>query len=79
MKWLLPFLMLAPGLGFGPDAPPAQKKAPVVVDGRWPIESLKVEGNHSYSREQVLAIAGLKVGQVVGRAEFEGARDRLVA
>jgi outer membrane protein assembly factor BamA len=80
MKWLIPFLMLAPGLGFGQSPQPAQKKAPpALVDGRWPIESLKVEGNHNYTREQVLAIAALKVGQVVGRTEFDAARDRLIA
>ena len=50
-----------------------------MVQGRWPIESLKVVGNHSYSQEQVLAITGLKVGQVVGRPEFDAARDRLIA
>jgi outer membrane protein assembly factor BamA len=80
MKWLLLFLMLAPGLGFAQAPPPAQKKAgPATVDGRWPIESLKVEGNHSYTAAQVLAVAGLKVGQLVGRTEFDGARDRLLA
>lgn len=72
--------MLAAGLGFGQAPQPAQKKATrAPVDGRWPIESLKVDGNHSYSLEQVLAIAGLKVGQVVGRPEFDAARDRLLA
>ena len=72
--------MLAPAIGFAQTPQPAQKKAPVgPVDGRWPIESLKVEGNHSYSAQQVLAVAGLKVGQVVGRSEFDVARDRLLA
>ena len=72
--------MLAAGLGFAQASQPAQKKATKApVDGRWPIESLKVEGNHSYSLGQVLAIAGLKVGQVVGRVEFDAARDRLLA
>jgi outer membrane protein assembly factor BamA len=83
MKWLLLFLMLAPGLGFAQAPQPAQKKAPAApaapATGRWPIESLQVEGNHSYTPEQVLAIAALKVGQVVGRPEFDAARDRLIA
>jgi outer membrane protein assembly factor BamA len=80
MKWLLLLLMLAPQPGFAQAAQPAQKKATKApIDGRWPIESLKVEGNHNYSVEQVLAIAALKVGQVVGRAEFDVARDRLLA
>jgi outer membrane protein insertion porin family len=79
MKWLLPFLMLAVGSGFAQAPSPAQKKAPAAVDGRWPIESIRIEGNHNYSVQQVLAIAQLKVGQVVGRTEFDTARDRLLA
>jgi outer membrane protein insertion porin family len=79
MKRLLPLLMLAAGLGFAQTAAPAQKKPPSMVDGRWPIESLRVVGNHNYSAQQVLGIAGLKVGQVVGRAEFDVARDRILA
>jgi outer membrane protein assembly factor BamA len=38
-----------------------------------------VEGNHTYTREQIFAVAGLKIGQMAGKAEFEAARDRLVA
>ncbi len=72
--------MLATSLGFAQAPQLAQKKAPAgLVDGRWPIESLKVEGNHNYSVQQVLAVASLKVGQVVGRPEFDVARDRLLA
>jgi outer membrane protein insertion porin family len=71
--------MLFAGWGFAQTAPPAQKKAPVMVDGRWPIEGIKIEGNHNYSVQQVLAIARLRVGQVVGRTEFDAARDRLLA
>src|SRR3984957_11490288 len=77
MKWLLPFLMLAAASAFA--QPPQKKGTGTLVAGRWPIESMKVVGNHSYKPEQVLAITGLKVGQVVGRPEFEAARDRLLA
>ena len=38
-----------------------------------------MEGNKDYTAEQVLAVAGLKVGQMAGRAEFDAARDRLLA
>jgi outer membrane protein insertion porin family len=78
MKWPLLFLMLAPGLGFGQASPPAQKKA-ADAPARWPIDSLQVEGNHSYTPEQVMAVAGLHLGQMAGRPEFEAARDRLLA
>ena len=46
---------------------------------QWPIESLKVEGNHNYTAAQILAVAGMKVGQMAGKPDFEAARDRLVA
>jgi len=83
MRWLLIFLMLAPLAGFAqsPSKRPAQKKAaaPAAVPTKWPIVSLGVEGNRHYSRDQILAVAGLKVGQLAGKEEFDAARDRLVA
>lgn len=45
----------------------------------WPIVSLEVRGNANYSDEQILAVAGLKVGQRVTVKDFEAARDRLGA
>ena len=45
---------------------------------KWPIIKLSVEGNHRYTADQVLAVAGLKIGQLAGKAEFDAARDRLV-
>ncbi len=85
--WLI-FLLLC-ATGFAQTAPartPAKKSAvpkkaaPVVVaPSKWPVETLTVEGNRKYTREQVLAVAGLKVGQLAGKAEFEAARDRLTA
>jgi outer membrane protein insertion porin family len=58
-----------------PAAKPAERAAP----NRWPIESLTVEGNRIFTTSQVLAVAGLKPGQMAGRPEFEAARDRLTA
>jgi outer membrane protein assembly factor BamA len=46
---------------------------------QWPIESLKVEGSHNYTQAQILAVAGLKIGQLAGKPDFEAGRDRLVA
>ena len=90
MRCLL-VLMLAVECGFA-QGPPAQKQKKPPVSGtsaaaasgrapsaRWTIESLSVEGNRAFTREQVLDIAGLKIGQTAGRAEFDAARDRLVA
>src|SRR6266481_3277873 len=45
----------------------------------WPLETLKVEGNQNYTAAQILAVAGLRIGQTVGEPEFEAARQRLDA
>jgi outer membrane protein insertion porin family len=45
----------------------------------WPLDTLSVEGNHAYSQAQVLAVAGLRAGQTVGKPDFEAARERLLA
>ncbi len=45
--------------------------------GAFPIESISVEGNEVYSREQVLAVAQLKVGQAATKQDFEAAYSRL--
>jgi len=78
MSWLLISVMLAAGPGFAQTRPAAQKKS-TPAPAKWPIASLVVEGTHNFTREQVLAIAGLKIGQVAGRPEFDAARDRLTA
>ena len=86
MKWLVFILMLAPACGFGQTKAPARKTAPAksptpaaALAAKYPIDSLEVEGNRNYTSEQVLAVAGLRIGQVVGKEEFEAAHDRLVA
>ena len=45
----------------------------------WPVETLTVEGNHLYKSEQILAVAGLRTGEIAGKSAFEAARDRLNA
>ncbi|HJZ96726.1 MAG TPA: POTRA domain-containing protein [Candidatus Solibacter sp.] len=62
-----------------PRAQSPAKTAPIPVPDKWPIQSLSVEGNRAYTAEQVLGVAGLKVGQPAAKPEFEAARDRLVA
>jgi hypothetical protein len=47
-------------------------KAAEPAASKWPVETLTVEGNHNYKRKQVLAVAGLRVGQVAGKPEFKG-------
>lgn len=55
----------------------AQKKA--AAPQRFPIASLSVEGLKNYPQPLVLAVAGLKIGQLAGKDDFEAARDRLLA
>jgi len=77
--------LLAAAAGF-PQAKAPQKGAPQAPPAaaqqqpdKWPIASLKVEGNANYTAEQVLKVAGLKPGDVAGRRDFEAARERLMA
>jgi outer membrane protein insertion porin family len=84
----LSLLLLAGGSALaqpGTARAPAKKaaapkaEAPAPAPTKWPVEALLVEGNHNYTREQVLQVAGLTLGQLAGKPEFEAARDRLVA
>jgi outer membrane protein insertion porin family len=45
----------------------------------WPIETLTVEGNHAYTSDQILSVAGLHVGQTASKAVFDAAREKLAA
>jgi outer membrane protein assembly factor BamA len=46
---------------------------------KWPIASLAVEGNQTFPTAAILAVAGLAIGQLAGKPEFDAARDRLTA
>src|SRR5277367_4057337 len=56
----------------------APSAAPAVQD-KWPIQTIAVEGNQVFPPAAILAVAGLKIGQVAVKPEFEDARDRLTA
>jgi outer membrane protein insertion porin family len=80
MIWLL--LLLMCGFGAGIPSTFAQSShphKPAARVNRWPVKSLSVEGNRNYTQAQVLVVAGLKIGQMAGKEDFEAARDRLVA
>ncbi len=83
MLWLLIILMCGSFAGIPPafaQSSRAKKTASEPAQPhQWPIQSLKVEGNHNYTATQILAVAGLKVGQMAGKGDFEAAHDRLVA
>ncbi len=54
-------------------APAAASQSP------WPIRALTVKGNRLYSSQQILAAAGLAVGDKVTPKDFEAARQRLLS
>ena len=69
MAFLLAFLLLWPA-----QAAPQANQTPT----RWPIESLSVTGNSRYPADRIIAICGLKLGQVAGKEELDAARIRLL-
>src|SRR5437763_16871751 len=65
---------------------PARKQAPkppapaaAVDPAKWPLESFSIKGNSHFTREQIIALSGLQLGKPVTKADFDAARDRLVA
>jgi outer membrane protein assembly factor BamA len=79
MQRLLILLMLAAACGFAQSRADRKTAPAAPAPVKWPLESIDVEGVHHYTREQVLAASGLKIGQLAGRPEFEAARDKLLA
>ena len=72
-------VLLITTLGIAQTRTHRTKPAPTVADqSSWPLTSLTVSGNQSYTREQILMVAGLKLGQSVSKQAFEAARDRLL-
>lgn len=45
----------------------------------FPLSAIHVEGNQLYSPQQLIQASGLRPGQLVSKAEFDAARDRLLA
>ncbi|MBV6431429.1 MAG: Outer membrane protein assembly factor BamA [Bryobacteraceae bacterium] len=56
-----------------PKAQPGPEEKP-----RFPIVSLKVDGNHIFHTDRILAVAGIRLGEEANEAAFEAARNRLV-
>jgi outer membrane protein assembly factor BamA len=56
----------------------APKPAPAPA-APWALSSLTVTGNELYSQDTIVAASGLKLGQNVAKADFEKARDTLLA
>jgi len=64
-----------------PAAPAARATttAPAPVPGKYPLETLRVEGNRNFATEKIVAASGLKIGQPVSKTDFEAAREKLLA
>jgi len=80
-RFLALVLLLAPVQSFAQTPKKPAKKAaaqPAPAD-KWPLQSILVEGNHNYTRQQILAVSGLKIGQMAGKSDFDAARDRIQA
>src|SRR5580692_1229221 len=81
MKYLGAVLLLAAGVCLAqqphqkrkPGGDPAAAPAPT----SYTVENLGVEGNHNYTADQIVAVAGLRVGQKAGTADFDAAREKL--
>ena len=59
---------------------PSRAAAPAATTSTvYPLESLRVEGNHHLTPGRIIAASGLKIGDPVDKAAFDAARDRLVA
>ncbi|MGE5487282.1 MAG: FtsQ-type POTRA domain-containing protein [bacterium] len=83
MRLRVILLLLAVCVTAGAQQRPARKAAPAPKPAEapkaWPIETITITGNEVYSREQILAVAGIHPGDKVTRADIEAARDRLAA
>lgn len=62
-----------------PRKPAAVDPNPGPAPTAYTVENLTLEGNRVYSADQILTAAGLRVGQKAGPAEFDAARDKLLA
>lgn len=64
-----------------PATPAPSAAAKPIAPGAtsWPVGKLSVDGNKLYSADRILAVTGMKTGQMAGKAEFDAARDRLLA
>src|SRR5689334_636888 len=72
-------LLIACVSAFAQTPRPPPNSEPVAAPTKWPVQAILVEGNKVFTREQIAAASGLKIGQPAGKPDFEAARDRLVA
>jgi len=64
-RLLAPLLLPLLAIAQSPDAP-------------YPLQKVTVQGNHHFTAQQIIAAAGLKIGQPVSKSNFDEARARLM-
>jgi len=72
-------LLLAVWAGGAAEAQKGGVRKTAPVPAAWPIEEIRIEGLHDYTRDKVLAALNLKLGQMAAAKDFQAARDRLLA
>ena len=72
-------LLVAVWAGGAAEAQKGGPKARPPAPSAWPVEEIRIEGLHDYTRDKVLAALNLKVGQMAAAKDFQAARDRLIA
>lgn len=75
MVWVSAFLWLL----VWPLSAQPKKPGPPSAGGRYPLLSLKVEGNRIYSAQRIARVSGLRTGEKVNKEDFEAAQKRLEA
>src|SRR5579872_1370760 len=73
-------LLLCLATLFAQQKAPTNKIPPAApnVPAQFPLETLRVEGNHHISAAKIIAFSGLKIGRTVVKEDFEAARTRLI-
>lgn len=78
--FVLAFLITLPPLAAQSRRKPAPKPGtPAPPVQAWPVATISVKGNRIYPEAAIIQATGLKIGQKAGQAEFDTARDRLLA
>lgn len=49
------------------------------TERKFALRSVTIRGNRIYTRDQILAVSGLQLGQSVAKPEFDAARDKVLA
>ncbi len=79
-RYLVPLFLVCL---FSANAQTGRKKSaapvPVPASQGYPLASIAVEGAKAYPVDAVVSATGLKIGQAVTKADFDAARDRLLA